>query len=98
MTVPGSWTRAADAALLLGADGTLSQTIFAEMTMLALRHDAVNLGQGYPDEDGPAEVLEAARQAILDGANQYPPGTGVPVLREAIAVHQKRFYGLDVDP
>ncbi|MBF0671553.1 MAG: pyridoxal phosphate-dependent aminotransferase [Salinibacterium sp.] len=98
MTVHGSWTRAAESAMLLGADGTLSQTIFAEMTALASRHGAVNLGQGFPDEDGPAEVLEAARQAISDGINQYPPGIGLPVLREAITQHQRRFYGLEVDP
>jgi N-succinyldiaminopimelate aminotransferase len=59
---------------------------------------ALNLGQGFPDEDGPAEVLEAAREAIASGVNQYPPGLGMPVLREAIARHQRRFYGLEVDP
>ena len=80
------------------ASSELSPTIFAEMSSLALRTDSINLGQGFPDEDGPAEVLEAAREAIAAGLNQYPPGTGMPVLREAIAVHQRRFYGLDVDP
>ena len=55
---------------------------------------AINLGQGFPDEDGPAEVLEAARAAIADGVNQYPPGRGIPDLRAAIAEHQQRFYGL----
>jgi N-succinyldiaminopimelate aminotransferase len=59
---------------------------------------SINLGQGFPDEDGPEAVLEAARQAITDGVNQYPPGRGMPVLRTAIATHQRRFYGLEVDP
>jgi N-succinyldiaminopimelate aminotransferase len=83
--------------MLLGDDGQLRPTIFAEMSALAVSTGAINLGQGFPDEDGPAEVLEAARQAISDGLNQYPPGTGMPVLREAIAAHQERFYGLSVD-
>ncbi|KAB7746581.1 pyridoxal phosphate-dependent aminotransferase [Nostocoides sp. F2B08] len=73
-------------------------TIFAEMTALALEHDAINLGQGFPDTDGPAPILEAARQAIADGRNQYPPGPGVPELLDAIAAHQRRFYGIDLDP
>lgn len=73
-------------------------TIFAEMSALALEHDAVNLGQGFPDSDGPEVILEAARQAIASGRNQYPPGSGVPELLDAIAAHQRRFYGLDVDP
>lgn len=92
------WLRAARGANLLDATGTLAGTIFEEMTGLASAHDAVNLGQGFPDEDGPTEILEAARQAIADGANQYAPGRGVPALREAIAAHQQRFYGLTVDP
>lgn len=66
--------------------------------MLAGKHGAINLGQGFPDEDGPAEILEAARAAISAGANQYAPGQGLPVLREAIAAHQERFYGLTPDP
>ena len=73
-------------------------TIFAEMSALAAEHDAINLGQGFPDTDGPAPILEAARQAIADGRNQYPPGRGVPELLEAVAAHQERFYGLHVDP
>ncbi len=97
MSVTGSWERAARGAMLLGADGSLSSTIFAEMSALAQKTGAINLGQGFPDEDGPAEVLEAARQAISDGINQYPPGIGLPVLREAIAAHQRRFYGIEVD-
>ena len=76
----------------------LGTTIFAEMSARALRTGAVNLGQGFPDTDGPAEVIEIAVGALRGGRNQYAPGTGVPELREAIAVHQKRFYGVDVDP
>ena len=73
-------------------------TVFAEMTALARRTGAVNLGQGFPDTDGPAALLEAAQQAIRDGENQYPPGRGVPELRQAVADHQRRCYGLEVDP
>lgn len=73
-------------------------TIFAEMTALATATGSINLGQGFPDTDGPPEVLEAARQAIAAGRNQYPPGAGVPELLEAIAEHQRRFYGMAVDP
>ncbi len=76
----------------------LGTTIFAEMSALALRTGAVNLGQGFPDTDGPAEVIEVAVDALRGGRNQYAPGTGVPELRGAIAAHQKRFYGVDVDP
>ncbi|QEO10882.1 pyridoxal phosphate-dependent aminotransferase [Protaetiibacter larvae] len=90
--------RAARGALLLDAQGAPRPTIFAEMSALATATGAINLGQGFPDEDGPAAVLEAARAAIADGVNQYPPGLGMPVLREAIARHQKRFFGLEVDP
>ncbi len=73
-------------------------TIFTEMSALAERTGAVNLGQGFPDEDGPAEVLEAAVAALNAGHNQYAPLPGVPALRAAIAAHQARFYGLDVRP
>ena len=73
-------------------------TIFSRMTALALSTGAVNLGQGFPDTDGPVEVLEAARAAIASGVNQYPPLPGSPELREAIAAHQQRWYGLPVDP
>jgi N-succinyldiaminopimelate aminotransferase len=83
--------------MLLGGDGRLRPTIFAEMSALAAQTGAINLGQGFPDEDGPAEVLEAARRAITDGVNQYPPGRGMPVLLDAIADHQRRFYGLEFD-
>jgi N-succinyldiaminopimelate aminotransferase len=98
VSIPGSWERAARGAMLLGADGEQRPTIFAEMSALATSTGAINLGQGFPDEDGPAEVLDAARQAISDGVNQYPPGLGMPVLREAIAEHQRRFYGVTADP
>ncbi|QBR93221.1 pyridoxal phosphate-dependent aminotransferase [Nocardioides euryhalodurans] len=73
-------------------------TIFTTMSALAVRTGSVNLGQGFPDDDGPAGMLEAAQRAIAAGHNQYAPGTGVPPLREAIARHQQRHYGLDVDP
>ncbi|MEP7193483.1 MAG: pyridoxal phosphate-dependent aminotransferase [Actinomycetota bacterium] len=73
-------------------------TIFAEMSELALSTGAINLGQGFPDTDGPREMLEAAVEAIRAGRNQYPPGAGVPELRLAIAEHQRRFYDLTVDP
>jgi N-succinyldiaminopimelate aminotransferase len=73
-------------------------TIFAEMSALAAQTGSINLGQGFPDTDGPAEMLAAAKAAIDAGRNQYPPGAGVPELLEAIAAHQKRFYGLDLDP
>lgn len=96
--VPGAWRRVVAGAGLLDAAGAAVPTIFAEMTALAHRSDALNLGQGFPDEDGPAEVLEAARDAISRGVNQYPPGRGDAVLLEAIAVHQRRWYGIDIDP
>jgi N-succinyldiaminopimelate aminotransferase len=72
-------------------------TIFNEMSLLAARTGSINLGQGFPDTDGPEAVLEAARRAISSGENQYPPGPGRPELRAAIAAHQQRFYGLEVD-
>ncbi len=75
-----------------------SSTIFAEMSALALRTGAINLGQGFPDTDGPASLLSDAAANIQSGINQYPPGIGVPELRSAVAEHQRRFYGLDVDP
>ena len=98
MTISGAWRRTARGAGLLAADGTVAASIFAEMSALAVRTGAINLGQGFPDDDGPAVVLEAARQAISAGVNQYPPGRGQPVLLEAIARHQQRFYDLAVDP
>ncbi|MEU7037316.1 pyridoxal phosphate-dependent aminotransferase [Streptomyces sp. NPDC046237] len=74
-------------------------TIFAEMSALAVRTGAINLGQGFPDTDGPEEIREAAVRALRDGrGNQYPPGTGVPELRTAVAEHQLKRYGLAYDP
>ncbi len=73
-------------------------TIFAEMSALAAATGSVNLGQGFPDTDGPSAMLEAAAEAMRRGHNQYPPGPGVPVLREAVAAHQRDHYGLGVDP
>ncbi|MDT0474304.1 pyridoxal phosphate-dependent aminotransferase [Streptomyces sp. DSM 41014] len=77
----------------------LGTTIFAEMSALATATGAINLGQGFPDTDGPESVREAAVRALRDGrGNQYPPGPGIPELRQAIADHQRRFYGLSIDP
>jgi N-succinyldiaminopimelate aminotransferase len=98
MAVSGAWQRTARGAMLLGGNGQLRPSIFAEMSALAVSTGAINLGQGFPDEDGPPEVLEAAQKAIRDGVNQYPPGRGMPVLLEAIAEHQHRFYDLQFDP
>lgn len=72
-------------------------TIFAVMSALARKHDAVNLGQGFPDEDGPAELVEAAVRSLRGGSNQYAPVHGVPDLRRAVARANHRFYGLDID-
>lgn len=72
-------------------------SIFPTMSALARAHDAVNLGQGFPDEDGPREILEIAARALIDGPNQYVPVEGLPVLREAVARANKRFYDLDID-
>ncbi|MFJ3385308.1 MULTISPECIES: aminotransferase class I/II-fold pyridoxal phosphate-dependent enzyme [unclassified Curtobacterium] len=98
MRQSGPWLRAAEGAMLLGPDGVPAPTVFAEMSALAASTGAINLGQGFPDEDGPVEVLDAAVRAIRDGVNQYPPGRGTPDLRLAIAEHQQRWYGLEVDP
>lgn len=92
------WQDTASAAGLLADDGGVAVTIFAEMSALAVRTGAINLGQGFPDVDGPEYVKRAAVRAIEEGRNQYAPGDGVPELRRAIAAHQKRHYGLDVDP
>jgi N-succinyldiaminopimelate aminotransferase len=74
-------------------------TIFAEMSALAVATGSINLGQGFPDTDGPEVVRQAAIDAINDGrGNQYPPGLGVPELRHAVSAHQQRCYGLDFDP
>jgi N-succinyldiaminopimelate aminotransferase len=80
---------------LLSATGT---TIFTVMSALALEHQAINLGQGFPDYDGPSDVIHAAAAALLDGRNQYPPLTGVPELRAAVSAHNRRFYGIEADP
>src|SRR5829696_9776713 len=72
-------------------------TIFSEMSALAERTGAINLGQGFPDEDGPGAILEAAAAALRAGANQYAPLAGVPALTDAVAAHQERFYGLSVE-
>jgi N-succinyldiaminopimelate aminotransferase len=79
----------------LSAIGT---TIFTVMSALAVRHGSINLGQGFPDTDGPPDVLKAAADALLDGRNQYPPMTGVPELRQAVVAANIRFYGLEFDP
>ncbi|MGZ6780733.1 MAG: aminotransferase class I/II-fold pyridoxal phosphate-dependent enzyme, partial [Mycobacterium sp.] len=73
-------------------------TIFAEMSALAARIGAVNLGQGFPDEDGPPAMLKTAENAIAEGVNQYPPGLGIAPLREAIAAQRKRDFGTEYDP
>ena len=92
------WRRAATGANLLSEDGSLGVTIFEEMTTLAMQTGAINLGQGFPDEDGPEEMKAAAQEAITAGANQYAPGKGILELREAVSAHQERFYGLRPDP
>jgi N-succinyldiaminopimelate aminotransferase len=85
--------------LLNTALAGMGTTIFAEMSALAVETGSINLGQGFPDTDGPAEIAREAADAVLTGrGNQYPPGPGVPELRQAISAHQKRFYGLEVDP
>ncbi|MFI5528812.1 pyridoxal phosphate-dependent aminotransferase [Kitasatospora sp. NPDC051853] len=77
----------------------MGTTIFAEMSALAVSTGSINLGQGFPDTDGPAEIARAAADAVLTGrGNQYPPGPGIPELRHAIAEHQQRLYGLSYDP
>ena len=78
---------------------SLGTTIFAEMSALALLTGSINLGQGFPDTDGPRAIAQAAARAVLDGrGNQYPPGLGVPELRRAIAAHQWDRYGIELDP
>src|SRR4051812_50172513 len=84
--------------VLSGKLAGFGTTIFAEMSALAARTGAINLGQGFPDTDGPGEVRELAVQAMRDGRNQYPPGPGIPALREAIAAHQRRVFGRDPHP
>ena len=96
--VEGSWRNVAAAAGLMGPDQRPAPTVFARMSALATASGAINLGQGFPDTDGPAELLEAAVQAIRNGVNQYPPARGIPALRTSIAEHQRRHYGLEPDP
>jgi N-succinyldiaminopimelate aminotransferase len=76
----------------------IEPTIFSEMSALAVRTASINLGQGFPDVDGPPEVIEHAVSALRGGHNQYAPGLGVPALRQAVARHQQRHYGLELDP
>jgi N-succinyldiaminopimelate aminotransferase len=80
---------------LLSQTGT---TIFTLMSALAVQHDAINLGQGFPDTEGPADIVQAAADALLDHRNQYPPLTGLAELRQAVATANRRFYGLNIDP
>src|ERR1700722_8840684 len=75
-----------------------TSTIFSEMSALALATGSINLGQGFPDTDGPEAIKQAAIRAIEAGHNQYPPVNGIEPLRQAIAEHQRRFNGLDFDP
>ena len=75
-----------------------ASTIFSEVSELATRFDAINLGQGFPDTDGPSSMIEAAVKAMRDGHNQYPPGIGTPELRHAAAVHETTHTGLEHDP
>lgn len=75
----------------------LGTTIFTTMSALAVEHGAINLGQGFPDEDGPADIIAKAAEALTTGPNQYPPMAGLPTLRQAVAAHDRRFYGLDYD-
>jgi N-succinyldiaminopimelate aminotransferase len=77
--------------------GSLGTTIFTVMSALAVQHESINLGQGFPDTDGPEDVVKAAAAALMDGRNQYPPMPGVPELRQAVAAHNRRFYGLEID-
>ena len=77
---------------------SIRPTIFSAMSALAIRTGSLNLGQGFPDQDGPASVVEEAVAALRAGRNQYPPGPGVPELRQAVAEHQQRHYGIELDP
>jgi aspartate/methionine/tyrosine aminotransferase len=77
---------------------SLPISIFQHMTGLALRYDAINLGQGFPDQDGPAGLRAVAARALIDGPNQYPPSKGLPALRQAVSAHARHFYELEYDP
>jgi aspartate/methionine/tyrosine aminotransferase len=76
----------------------LPTSIFQHMTFLALEYDAINLGQGFPDQDGPTALREVAAKQLIDGPNQYPPSKGLAVLRQAVSAHARHFYGLEYDP
>ncbi|PPQ28669.1 aminotransferase [Rhodopila globiformis] len=77
--------------------GSIGTTIFTVMSALAVEHRSINLGQGFPDTEGPRDIVQAAADALMDGRNQYPPMPGLPELRQAVAAANRRFYGLDVD-
>jgi N-succinyldiaminopimelate aminotransferase len=77
---------------------SLPTSIFQHMTVLALKHEALNLGQGFPDQDGPLALREVAAKQLIDGPNQYPPSKGLAVLRQAVSAHAFKFYGLQYDP
>ena len=77
---------------------SLPISIFQHMTGLALRHDAINLGQGFPDQDGPQALRAVAAKALIDGPNQYPPSKGLAELRKAVGAHARHFYNLEYDP
>jgi N-succinyldiaminopimelate aminotransferase len=94
-------TRGVEEESRLRRPGTLAAfgtTVFAEMSALAAAAGAINLGQGFPDEDGPVVLLDAAQEAIKQGHNQYPPGRGIPQLLKAVAHHERHWWGLDLDP
>jgi N-succinyldiaminopimelate aminotransferase len=91
------WHDVVQAVGLTDPDGQVRPTVFAEMSALAARTGAINLGQGFPDVDGPGHVARAAMAAIEAGHNQYPPGGGTPELRRAVVAHQERYYGLSPD-
>lgn len=76
---------------------SLGTTVFEVMSRLAMEHGSINRGQGFPDEDGPRDIRQVAANALVEGPNQYPPMTGLAELRQAIAAHARRFYGLDYD-
>jgi aspartate/methionine/tyrosine aminotransferase len=76
----------------------MKTSVFERMSALAAEHDAVNLGQGFPDFGWPPEILEAAARAVREGSNQYPPSRGLPALRQAVADHYRRHHGLDLSP
>lgn len=77
---------------------SLPTSIFQHITMLAMKHEALNLGQGFPDQDGPISLREVAARALIEGPNQYPPSKGLLALRQAVSAHSAKFYGLEYDP